>query len=1609
MRVPAAGAWGAVLGLPIAVARVASTLVVGGAVTGATASVRIAARAGGQALEVASGTARAAGAALPRTGWSAVRGVVEGQVQAAERAAGALRDLAHGERPRRVWARSGRAHIQAHGLSGNGDRHHRYVRALTRALHRIEGVRWAEVNAVTGHVLIAYAEGSVGLESLVATVEAVEEAHGAHRVAESADGRHPDDDLAVSAAAVALAADCLGVGTALLGRLTALPAVPSPVRALVALADALPQARQQWERRIGRTRTDVLFAVVNAAVHGTSSGATPLAVDAAYRGFQLYEILARRRAWNLRERELVVRGGAAQPQECPGRARRPCPLPPGPVEKAADRTALGQLLGGAAVLLRTGDPVAAGDAVLATVPKAAGLGREAFATVLGHDLARRGVVALDPAALRRLDRIDAVVIDSSVLCNGELRLLSAVSTSDALDDAHVWRTASGLLADCGTAGLRGDGPWPRRDQRQDQVPDGESEGSRGSGPGVGTSSGWRLVRAHDALSGSGPSHPTGMTLDLVDHDGHRAGRVRVGTSLDPLAEAVLAAAHEAAPTVVLTQHASVAELLAWGDESAPEADRLTEQVQALQRDGHGVLAIAHDGQRALDAADVGVNVLRRLGATDWCADLVCGPGLAEVWRLLSAVPAARRAAARAAQLSLSGSALGALLVASRRRRRVRGPMRAVSAWHDLPPVHAACLTAMLANALTARRLDHRPLPPPVVRDAWHALGAHEVYRRLHHGRTTEAESDGPGATTAAPHGPVHRLAHRIVRRYGSDPLLDRAVITPVRGALRLAAAAQHELDDPLTPVLALGAAASAIVGSSVDALLVVGVMAGNAVISGAQRMRAERALGELMVGQQTTARRLRADEQRSVPLPLARLRHAPSERVPGESLRAGDLIALRANDVVPADARLLLTDALEVDEAALTGEPVPVEKTAEPVPGAEPADRSCIVYEGTTVLAGSGIAIVVATGAATEAGRAATVAGHVDAALGMQARLAELTRIALPATGVGGAVVTGLGLLRGLPLRRALESGVAVAVAAVPEGLPLVATVSQLAAARRLSRIGVLVRSTRALEALGRVDTLCFDKTGTLTEGRLRVTRLAGPSGPLPPGGPVGRQVLRTAARACPPTEGTALPLSHATDRAVVAAAHAAEDDTAWTLVEELPFETGRGYAASLGRDGDTAVLAVKGAPEVVLARCTRVPRPGQEDRPITDVRRRAAKHTVGRLAAQGLRVLAVAQRTVPDAELVRGRLAEHVDELTLLGFVGISDTPRPAADDTVRRLGEAGIRVVMITGDHPDTATAVAAELGIPDAQQVLTGAELDVLPAPDRIAAVGEAAVFARVSPAQKVRIIKDLRKAGRVVAMAGDGANDAAAIRRADVGIAVAGRGTGSARTAAGLVLTAAHTGLILDALREGRALWDSVRDAVAILVGGNAGEVAFTVLATALSGRTPLSTRQLLVVNMLTDMLPSLAVALTPAKRGERTGNQDVRPLGAGPARGFVGTDMARALAVRGGATALAALTAWQIGRLTRLVPGGTRRASTMGLAALVGTQLGQTLLTRWHSPLVLGTSAVSALALLTLVETPLVSQFFGCTPLGPFAWTVVACSATAATLAAALTSRVVTQN
>ncbi|GAA1256671.1 cation-translocating P-type ATPase [Streptomyces javensis] len=1492
---------------------------------------------------------------------------------------------------RRVWARAGRAHVEVRGLTGHGEGHERLVQELEDALRRVAGVNWAAVNAALGQVLVDFDEDRLGPDDVLEVVERVEEAHGTG--ADPFPAGRPQPPFAsapATLAVIALAADCLGLMTATIRRVAMRPALSPALRIPAVMAELQPRVRGLLESRLGRAHADTLIGVSNAVVHALTRGEAPLALDALQRVLQLAEIRGRQVVWQRREPELVADGDGLPTRSYPP-THRPAPLPSGPVETCVDRTSLASLSGAGGLLAWTRDLEQSAKALLATVPKAAAMGREAFAARLGDVLARDGVVPMDGTALRLLDRVSAVLIDSRVLCARRPRLLSVTTVGD-LGEAEAWSAAQSVLDRRTLRELSGAGPWTR-------------------GP-------WRLERP-PGLPAALPASPLALTADLHGEDGRRQARIRIGCELDPLADALVAAARSGARRLVLTSHASTDEIAPWADELLPLGVSLPDTVRRLQIEDHGVLVISGEDDEALGVADLGVAVTARgAGRVCWSADLLCGPGLLHAWRVLRALEDARAVSLRSARLSMGGSALGALIAAAGTRPAVAGLATS--------PVYSAAFLAILGGIGAARRVERRPAPAPRIRGNWHALGARETLSVLCAFRENGTElPDGPGAARGAGPGepgasrmsgalwaagvrPARKAAGTVVRAGAPDAAGSASArfAALTRNTVSLVRAVREELHDPLTPVLALGAAASAAVGSGVDSFLVVSVMAGNAVISGAQRLRAERSLRGLLLSERMNGRLVAwvpamslangvtADRE----VFFAGLTTAPVRTVAAEELRVGDVIALRPSDVVPADARLLVSDRLELDEAGLTGESGPVAKDPAATPGADLADRSCMLYQGCTVLAGTGYAVVVAAGAQTEAGRAAELAGRATAPIGIEGRLAALTKVALPATGLGGAAVTLLGLLHGVPVREALSTGVAIAVAAVPEGLPLVATVAQSAAARRLSHRGVLTRSARVLEALGRVDVVCFDKTGTLTEGRLAVARVAGYDQELPTRGALGKRLLRTAARACPEPEGGRA-LAHATDQAVIdaAAAHC-DGDGAWRPVSELPFEASRGFSACLGTQSGRPHLAVKGAPEIVLARCAYALSPAAADDtvPLTPERRRATERLLHSLASDGLRVLAVAETRPSASDTPTAEVAEIARELTLLGFIAIADTTRPGAAETVKRLTDAGVRVAMVTGDHPTTAVAIARELGIPDAEPALTGAELDTMPEAERVERIARATVFARVSPEHKVRIVQALRQAGQVVAMTGDGVNDVAAIRLADIGIGLSAHGSASARAAADLVLTDPDPTRILDALREGRALWRSVRDAVAILVGGNAGEVAFTLLGAAVAGRAPLGTRQLLLVNLLTDMLPALAVALARAR--EPKSGED--PLVGGPSSTLFGSDLGRILAVRGSATALGAAAAWQCGRMT----GRARRASTMGLAALVGTQLGQTYLTDWHSPLVLITSVASAATLFAIVETPVVSHFFGCTPLGPVAWAIVGGCSAAATVGAAMAPR-----
>jgi len=871
-------------------------------------------------------------------------------------------------------------------------------------------------------------------------------------------------------------------------------------------------------------------------------------------------------------------------------------------------------------------------------------------------------------------------------------------------------------------------------------------------------------------------------------------------------------------------------------------------------------------------------------------------------------------------------------------------------------VNIASAVALANGTRLAARLARRPLPVLQEAAPWHELDGSEALERL--GAGPEGLSEEEAAVRRPPE------------------------IPPPPPALLVTRAVTAELLNPLTPVLAAGAGLAATVGSVTDAGLIGGLTVLNAVIGGVERYRAERAI-----------ERLEARSARGVMVRRA----GAEELVDASELVPGDVVHLRTKDVVPADCRILEASALEVDESSLTGESLPVPKSAAPSHATAIAERGSMLYEGTAVAAGEATAVVVATGAATEMRRTDSLQPLEPPQSGVEARLQSLTSLAGPVALGSGGLLAGVSALRGLPLRSVVDSAVALAAAAVPEGLPLLATVAQLSAARRLADKGALVRSRRAVEALGRVDVACVDKTGTLTEGRIALVAVADGTTETAANGhdlsPRARDILAAGLRASP--DSAKGDLVHAEDRALakeageaeVAADRGAAD---WRRVAELPFEPGRGFHAVLGDNHESALLAVKGAPEVVLARAASS-RDG--DRPVRmyAARRRRLMSEARRLARRGLRVLAVAERAVPVGTALDEELVDNVD---FLGFLAYSDPVRATAAEAVRNLRRAGVDIVMMTGDHPNTAESIASELDVINGKRIITGPEVDRLSDDELAATVPQVAVSARVTPFHKVRVVRALQQSGRVVAMTGDGANDAQAIRLADVGIAFGERATPPTREAADLLVVDNRIETIVEALLEGRALWASTREAAAILVGGNLGEIAFTVAGSAAGGRSPLNARQLLLVNLFTDAAPAMAIAV----------RQPTRPspeqlLREGP-EASLGGPLVRDIAWRATITAAGASGAWLAARAT----GSRAHASTVAMTALVGAQLGQTLLVGGRDPVVLAVGLGSAALLAGIVQTPGLSHFFGCRPLGPLGWTISGAASGAATAAAFLIPR-----
>jgi Ca2+-transporting ATPase len=805
-----------------------------------------------------------------------------------------------------------------------------------------------------------------------------------------------------------------------------------------------------------------------------------------------------------------------------------------------------------------------------------------------------------------------------------------------------------------------------------------------------------------------------------------------------------------------------------------------------------------------------------------------------------------------------------------------------------------------------------------VDDGWHRLKIAEALERLE----TDAErglSESEAKRRLAARGPNELKAARRVSPW----------------TILLA-----QLKNVLIAVLLAAVGLSAFLGDTLEAAVIAAIAILAVLLGFVQEYRAERAIEAL----------------REMTAPTATVVRGGAEReVPARDLVPGDILLLQAGNRVPADARLIAAVNLKAEESALTGESAPVEKISDPLPGdAELADRTNMVWAGTAVTYGRGRAAVATTGMDTEFGRIARMLEAVEEERTPLQR--NLDRVGRMLAWAGLAVVLlvmASGLVRGQPFLEMLVFGIALAVAVVPEALPAVVTISLALGVQRMVKRHVLVRRLPAVETLGSVSVIGSDKTGTLTRDEMTVRHLSvagqayevtgagyAPAGSFLLG---GREVeppepllelLRAAALASDadlvrdgePTEAGAGIHGDPTEGAlVVAAAKAGLDkrqlDARFPRVGEIPFTSESKRMTTLHAAPEGTVAFAKGAPEGILAASTRrLGAAGEE--PLDAAGREAVLAEAQSLAASALRVLAIARKT--DASP-----GDAEQGLTLLGLAGMIDPPRPEAKAAILTCERAGIKPLMITGDHPVTAEAIARELGVLRSGRAVTGAEIDRMDDAELAREVETFEVCARVSPAHKLRIVTALQARGHSVAMTGDGVNDAPALKKADIGIAMGVTGTDVTKEAADMTLTDDNFASIVAAVEEGRGVFDNIKKYLMFLLSSNIGEIGLMAGASLAGLPLPLSAVQILYVNLATDGLPALALAVDPPE------NDAMERPPRDPHRGFFTRPIVSLLLVGGIWSALVnlGLFAWALGSGRPL-----REAMTMTFVLLVLIQL-----------------------------------------------------------------------
>ncbi|HEY7732997.1 MAG TPA: cation-translocating P-type ATPase [Gaiellaceae bacterium] len=810
----------------------------------------------------------------------------------------------------------------------------------------------------------------------------------------------------------------------------------------------------------------------------------------------------------------------------------------------------------------------------------------------------------------------------------------------------------------------------------------------------------------------------------------------------------------------------------------------------------------------------------------------------------------------------------------------------------------------------------------------------------------------------------------------------------------------EQFKNVLILILLVAVGLSIALGHATEAIVIGAILLLAALLGFVQEYRAERAIDALRRMAAPTATVVREGEELDVPA---------RELVPG------DVLLLRTGDRASADGRLVEAVNLRVDEAALTGESLPVEKQTAELQGDDlpVGDRTNMVHAGTAIAYGRGSAVVVATGMETEFGGIARMLESIERAkTPLQLSLDRVAMLLARAAIVVVLLVVSVGLLRGQPLLEMLLFGTALAVAVVPEALPAVITISLTLAAQRMVKRNALVRRLPAIETLGSVSVICTDKTGTLTRDEMtaRKVLVAGELLEISGAGyePAG-EFSRNGSRVDPPRalveslqaaalasdaqllpgerEGDLQVRGDPTEAALLVAAAKAGLDSGelrgrFPRVDEIPFTSERKRMTTLHESPDGAIACSKGAPEVILPSCTRqLTASGEVE--LDDAAREAVLETARLLAGEALRVLAVARR----AGATR---ASAERDLTFLALIGMIDPPRGEARQAVERCRQAGVTPVMITGDHPLTAEAIARELAILTDGRAVTGADLEAMDDAELEREIEAIQVYARVSPLHKLRVVTALQQRGHSVAMTGDGVNDAPALKKADIGVAMGVTGTDVAKEAAAMTLTDDNFASIVAAVEEGRGVFANIKKYLMYLLAANLGEIGLLLGASLLGKPLPLSAVQILYVNLATDGLPALALSVDPPERDL------MRRPPRGRSEGIF-TRPVLTLIVAGGAwSALATLTlfVWALSAGKELA-----EAMTMTFVALVLIEFFKayslrsehdSILTRPFANRWLNLAVLWELALIVLViYVPFLRDAFGTYALPPGDWLLLA--------------------